>query len=93
MDTQTLRFTFERDADREAIEDDIGLALFTASCLYGLPSVRLGARYLVSDDGSRCVASIAGTAGDAVLRIFTGLCASRLGEDGFRIERIGGAAC
>lgn len=88
MDTQTLRFTFETEADREAIEDDIGLALFTASCIYGLPGVRLGARYLVSDDGSRLVASVAGPAGEAVVRVFTGLCAARLGDDGFRVEHL-----
>ncbi|PKN83181.1 MAG: hypothetical protein CVU47_00145 [Chloroflexi bacterium HGW-Chloroflexi-9] len=75
------------------VEDDFGLALFAVSCIYGRPGVRLAARYLVSPDGRRCVASVAGTAGEAVLRIFTGLCASRLGEDGFRIERLGGAAC
>ena len=93
MDTQTLRFIFPPGADPEVVEDDFGLALFAVSCIYGRPGVRLAARYLVSPDGRRCVASVAGTAGEAVLRIFTGLCASRLGEDGFRIERLGGAAC
>lgn len=88
MDTQTLRFTFNTDADREAVEDDIGLALFTASCIYGLPGVRLGVRYLVSDDGRRCVASVDGPAGDAVVRVFTGLCAARLGDDGFHVEHL-----
>jgi hypothetical protein len=88
MDTQTLRFTFEPPADPEAVEEDFGLALFVASCIYGRPSVRLGARYLVSPDGRRCVATVGGGAGEAILRVFTGLCASRVGEQGFRIERV-----
>ncbi len=93
MDAHTLRFTFEPGADAEAVEDDFGLALFAASCIYGRPGVRLAARYLVSPDGRRCVATVAGSAGDAVLRVFTGLCAARLGDDGFRVEHIGGVAC
>lgn len=93
METHTLRFTFPSGADPEAVEDDFGLALFAASCIYGRPGVRLAARYLVSPDGRRCVATVAGSAGEAVLRVFTGLCAARLGEDGFRIEHMGGVAC
>jgi hypothetical protein len=93
MDAHTLRFTFEPGSDPEALEDDFGLALFAASCIYGRPGVRLEARYLVSPDGRRCVATVAGSAGDAVLRVFTGLCAVRLGEDGFRIEHVGGLTC
>ena len=34
-------------------KDDFGLALFAASCIYGRPSVRLAARYLVSPDVRR----------------------------------------
>jgi len=93
MDTHTLRFTFPPGSGPETIEDDFGLALFTASCIYGRPSVRLAARYLVSDDGGRCVASVVGAVGDAVVRVFTGLCSARHGEDGFSIERLGGATC
>lgn len=93
MDEHTLRFTFEPAADAEVIEDDFGLALFAASCIYGRPGVRLAARYLVSPDGRRCVATVAGSAGEAALLVFTGLCAARLGDDAFRVERIGGAAC
>ena len=93
MDAHTLRFTFDHDFDPEALEDDFGLALFAASCIYGRPGVRLAARYLVSPDGHRCVATVAGSAGEAVLRVFTGLCTARFGEDGFRIEHVGGAAC
>lgn len=88
MDTQTLRFTFEPPANPQAVEEDFGLALFVASCIYGRPSVRLAARYLVSPDGLRCVATVAGRVGEAVVQVFTGLCASRVGEQGFRIERI-----
>ncbi len=93
MDEHTLRFTFEPEADPESVEDDFGLALFAASCIYGRPSVRLAARYLVSPDGRRCVATVAGLPGEAVLRVFTGLCAARVGDDGFRVEHIRGAAC
>ena len=67
-------------------------SLFAAGCIYGRPGVRLAARYLVSPDGRCCVATVAGSAGEAVLRVFTGLCTARLGEDGFRVEHIGSAA-
>ena len=88
MDRQTLRFTFEPGADRAAVEDDFGLALFAAGCIYGQAGVRLAARYLVSPDGRCCVATVAGTPGVAALRVFTGLCSARLGDDGFRVEHI-----
>jgi hypothetical protein len=93
MAGHTLRFNFDPAADAEAIEDDFGLALFAASCIYGRPGVRLDARYLVSSDGRRCVATVAGSAGEAALRVFTGLCTARLGDDGFRIEHVGGVTC
>lgn len=93
MDTQTVRFTFDSEGDRKAVEEDIGLALFAATCIYGEPGVRLGARYLVSPDGKRCVASVAGPAGEAVVRVFTGLCAIRLGDEGFRVEQIARDQC
>ena len=92
MDRHTLRFTFDPGSDPEAVEDDFGLALFAASCIYGRPGVRLATRYLVSLDGRRCVATFAGTAGEAVVRVFTGLCTARLGDGGFRIETLGGSS-
>ena len=93
MDRHTLRFTFEPGTDAEALEDDFGLALFAASCIYGQPTVRLEARYLVSDDGRRCVAAVSGPADDAAIKVFAGLCAARLGDDGFRVEHVGVAPC
>lgn len=88
MESQTLRFSFHPGADRAAVEDDFGLALFAASCIYGQPGVRLAARYLVSADGRGCVAAVSGPVGDAVVRIFTGLCSARLGDAGFRVEHL-----
>ena len=93
MDGHTLRFTFEPVTDPEALEDDFGLAPFAASCIHGRAGIRLAARYVVSPDGRRCVATVAGSAGEAALRVFTGLCPARLGDDGFRIEHVGGATC
>jgi hypothetical protein len=57
---QILRFVFERDQGREAVEGDLALAIFAAECLYGRPRVRIEASYLVEDDGKQCVLRASG---------------------------------
>ena len=83
-----MRFSFPPGCDRRCIEDDFAVALFTAECLYGRPRVRLEARYLVSDDGSRCVAEVHGPAGEAALKVFMGLAAARMGKGSYGVERV-----
>lgn len=88
-----VRFYFPEPTDREGAEEDICLAIFTAECLHGRPKTRLEVSYLVGADGRRCVVDVAGPAGETALRVFTGLCAARFGDDGFRIEHLTAVTC
>jgi hypothetical protein len=85
--SQRVRFAFEQQGGRDAIESDIALALFTAECVYGRPRVRMEAAYLVDDDGAHCVVDVRGEAGEAAARVFTGLTAARVGEESFSVKR------
>lgn len=84
--SQVFQFKF-KEVSREAVEVDIALAIFAAECVYGRPRVRMEASYLVDEDGSACVLEIGGEAGDSVARVFAGLSAARLGEEGYSVHR------
>lgn len=85
--SQVLRFKFQ-NGDKDNVEADIALAIFAAECVYGRPRVRMEASYLVDEDGTVCVLSVDGDAGDSIARVFAGLCAARLGEDAYSIQRM-----
>ena len=80
-----LRFRFGIP-DVDSVEDDLHLALFSAGCLYGPSRLRLETSYLLHEDGKSCVIESRGEAGDAAARIFAGLAAARLGDEGFVVE-------
>lgn len=82
-----MRFTFREPVDMEAIEQDIDLALLVAEFLYGKPRVRLEAGYDVNTSDSNLTLDLSGPAGETAAQIFTGLCAIRFGEEGYRVER------
>lgn len=86
--TERTRFKFPGSKRKEDIESDAALAIFTAECVHGRPKTRLEVRYLVADDGRVAVFETEGEAGEAVLRVFVGLCGARFGEDGFSVERL-----
>jgi hypothetical protein len=85
---ERTRFKFANNQDRSVVEDDIALAIFTAECVYGRPQTRLQVRYLVADGGASAVLETDGQAGDAVLRVFIGLCSARFGEGGYFVEPV-----
>lgn len=85
--SQVLRFKFNK-VSRETVEADVALAIFAAECVYGRPRVRMETSYLVDDDGGACVLEIGGEAGESVARVFAGLCAARLGEDAYSVQRV-----
>ena len=87
MTNSVLRFSFEI-LDRADVEGDMALAIFAAECVYGRPRVRMETSYLVDADGATCVLSLGGEAGEAEARVFTGLAAARVGEDGFTVRRL-----
>ena len=84
---KVLRFRFDKAADKEALETDVVLAIFTAECVYGRPRVRMEISYLVAEDGATCVLEVSGESGEMVSRVLAGLVAVRLGEEGFSVER------
>jgi hypothetical protein len=81
-----LKFSLPGERDRDAVEADVALALFAAECVFGRPRVRLEASYVVADGGSACVLKASGEAGEAAARIFAGLTAARVGEEGYRVR-------
>ena len=85
---EIVRLAFPPPSGRREVEDDLALAVFAAECLYGRPQTRLELQYLVSPDGSRCVADVRGPAGEAALRVFLGLAAARCGEGRLSVERL-----
>ncbi len=85
---QILRFRFSSVPDRQGVESDACLAIFSAECLYGRPKTRLDVSYLVEATGQSCVFQVLGDAGDVATQVFIGLCTERFGEDGFEIEQV-----
>ncbi|MEX2245101.1 MAG: hypothetical protein WEC75_00265 [Dehalococcoidia bacterium] len=85
--THKVRFALEVAPDREAVEADVALAIFTAECVYGRARARMEARYSVAADGRRCVIDVGGDAGEAAARVLAGLLAARVGEEGFSVRR------
>ena len=84
----TVRFRVGGRREKVALEADLGLALLAAESLYGTARLRLEAGYVVGDDGATCVIESRGEAGDALIRIFAGLTAARLGDEQLTIEHI-----
>ena len=82
---KVVRFRFD-SSDPNSVEDDLRLALFSAGCLFGPSRLRLETNYLVREDGESCVIESRGEAGDAATRIFAGLTAARVGDEGFVVE-------
>jgi hypothetical protein len=86
--SEVIKFRFPEGADREEVEGDACLALFSAECLHGRPQTRMEVSYLVDADATACVFHVRGPAGETAARVFVGLCGERFGEAGFRVERV-----
>ena len=83
-----IRLELPGGTPRSDVEHDIGLAIFSAECVYGGPRTRLEVRYLINIDGTRVVLQVRGEAGEAAVRVLIGLCNERFGEATFRVERV-----
>lgn len=83
--SERVKFQFP-EPDPEGAEDDIGLAIFTAECIYGRPQTRLEVAYWLTSDGRPAVFDNRGPAGESALRVLIGLFGARFGEAGFQME-------
>lgn len=86
--SEIVRFSFPGVTDREGVDADACLAIFSAECLHGRPKTRLEVSYLIDATGSACVFRVGGEAGDVAVQVFLGLCSERFGETGFQVERL-----
>lgn len=86
--SNVVRFAFRDANDKDEVEADMALAIFTAECVYGRPRVRMETSYLVDGDGKTCVIDVDGESGEAAARVFAGLTAARVGEQAFRVKRV-----
>jgi hypothetical protein len=82
------RFRFSQPSDRVLVEGDMAVAVLAAEALYGSTRLRIECAYLVKEDGATCVIESRGEAGDAVARVFAGLFAARVRDDGFAVEHV-----
>ncbi len=85
---EICKFTFQKEVDREFIEEQIAFAILSAECTFGQAKVRLNAAYLASDN--KVVIDISNMVGEHIAEIFTGLMIKFIGERGFNVERIKG---
>ena len=82
------RFTFAIEVDREAVEAQLALTIVVAECMFGQARVRLGAAYLMSEDGRRLALDVSSEVGEYITQLFTGLLIREMGEESFSVERI-----
>lgn len=83
---EIYRFKFKEGVTKEAIEEQITLAIITTECTFGKPRVRLHASYLAAD--GKAVIDASSDVGEHIAQIFTGLMMRIVGEENFTVERI-----
>ncbi len=83
---EICRFKFKEGVTKEAIEEQIALAIITAECTFGQPRVRLHASYLAAD--AKAVIDVSSDVGEHIAQVFTGLMMRKVGEENFTVERI-----
>ena len=83
---EVCRFTFKRPITKDAIEEQMALAIMTAECNFGQAKVRLNAAYVASND--KAVIEVSSAVGEHIAEMFTGLMTKKFGENSFSVERI-----
>ncbi|MDD2773709.1 MAG: hypothetical protein PHP45_08450 [Elusimicrobiales bacterium] len=79
-------FKFGKRAATELLEAQITLAVIAVECMLGKAAVRIGFRYAVKKDKNAVVMETGNEAGEAIVRVFTGLLIRAFGETRFKVE-------
>ena len=83
---RVCRFKFNRDIDKEIIEEKIALAFIAAECTFGPAKVRLNASYLAR--GNKVVFDVSSPVGKHIAEVFTELMVRQFGDGSFIVEKI-----
>lgn len=70
------------------IEEAVAEAIFAAECIHGPARVRLGTRYYLVRRRSHLVLDTGSGIREHAAQLVVGILTRRLGEDGFRVERL-----
>jgi len=89
MEPEIYRFRFDPAVPMPAVHESLRLAICAAEAVHGRPQVRLSFGYCADDEQRSAVLDARTEAGGTVARIFTGLLTEHLGEQAFRVERVG----
>lgn len=84
--TETYIFKFGQHAAMNLLEAQLTLAVIAVECMQGKAAVRIGMRYAVKKDKNALVIETSNEAGDAIVRVFTGLLIRGFGETKFKVE-------
>ena len=87
------RFRLPGSLDKEAIENQIALAIIAAEAAFGKPRVRINASYLISEERSQVVIDVSTDVGEHIAQVFTGLMILQVGEAGFTVDTVRGKEC
>ena len=79
-------FKFGKCATTDLLEAQVTLAVIAVECMLGKAAVRIGFRYAVKKDKNAVIMETGNEAGDAIVRVFTGLLIRAFGETRFKVE-------
>ena len=91
------KFKFPEGLDREAIENQLALAIIATECTFGQAKVRISAGYCISplretsngEKGLRIAIDVSTEVGEHIAQVFAGLIIRQFGEDRFTVDRVG----
>jgi hypothetical protein len=72
---------------REFMEGHLATAVFSAECVFGVPRVRLSARYWLDRPRSALIVDVADSVGEHIAQVLVGCFTRDFGEAGFSVAR------
>ena len=89
MNGCTYQYQFEDNVEMSAVEDNLLVAVIAAEAIHGRAVVNLDADFDLDEKSRICHIDANSGVGRDIARIFVGLLAHDVGEDGFTIMRAG----
>ena len=80
------RFTFTKPVTKDAIEEQMALAIVAAEGTFAQAKVRLNAGYAASD--KRAIIDVSSKVGEHIAEVFMTLITKKFGERSFKVERL-----